>query len=109
MSSHLSNGGLFTRISKYYQIKRNRHRENENLVEFSIQLQLQTGSPVYKIAKEISQNSGSLDSPTAPTDFFLRYCESECLWLLNSPETGKKVCLEKIHQSRKRESHLKII
>ena len=29
----------------------------------------------------------------APNEFFLRHCESECLWLLNSPETGKKVCL----------------
>ena len=41
------------------QIKRDRHRENENLVEFSIQLQWQTKSPVYKVAKESSQNTGS--------------------------------------------------
>ena len=34
-------------------------RTNRNLVEFSIQLQWQTTSPVYKVAKEISQNSGS--------------------------------------------------
>ena len=40
-------------------MKRDRHRENENLVEFSIQLQWQTRSPVHKVAKEISQNSGS--------------------------------------------------
>ena len=31
----------------------------------------------------------------APTEFFLRHCESKRLCLLNSPETGKKVCLEK--------------
>ena len=42
----------------------------------------------------------------ALTEFFLRHCESECLWLLNSPETGKKVCLEKIHQPKPKESKL---
>ena len=57
--SDLSNSGLFTRTSKYQQIKRNGHRENENLVEFSIQLQWQTRSSVYKVTKESSQNSGS--------------------------------------------------
>ena len=36
----------------------------------------------------------------ALTESFLRHCESECLWLLNSPETGKKVCSEKIHQPK---------
>ena len=36
----------------------------------------------------------------ALSEFFLRYWENECLWLLNSPETGKKVCLEKIHQPK---------
>ena len=47
----------------------------------------------------------------ALTELFLRHCESECLWLLNSPETGKKVCLEKIHQPKPKESklYLKII
>ena len=42
----------------------------------------------------------------ALAEFFLRHCESECLWLLNSPETGKKVCLEKIHQPKPKESKL---
>ena len=59
MSSNLSNSGLFIRTNKYQQIKRDRHQENEDLVEFSIQLQWQTGSPVYKVAKEILQNTGS--------------------------------------------------
>ena len=59
MSSNLSNKGLFIRTNKYQQIKRDRHQENENLVEFLIQLQWQTRSPVYKVAKEISQNTGS--------------------------------------------------
>ena len=62
-SSNLSDSGLFIRTNKYQQIKsdrlRDRHQENEDLVEFSIQLQWQTRSPVYKVAKEISQNSGS--------------------------------------------------
>ena len=62
-SSNLSDSGLLIRTNKYQQIKsdrpRDRHQENENLVEFSIQLQWQTRSPVYKVAKEISQNSGS--------------------------------------------------
>ena len=49
--------GLFIRTNKYQQIKRDIHRENENLLEFSIQLQWQTRSPVYKITKEISQNT----------------------------------------------------
>ena len=40
-------------------IKRDRHRGNENLVEFSIQLPWQTRRLVYKVAKEISQNTGS--------------------------------------------------
>ena len=31
---------------------------------------------------------------------------SECLWLLNSPEIGKKVCLEKIHQPKPKERKL---
>ena len=39
----------------------------------------------------------------APTDFFLRHRESECLFLLNSPEKGKKVCLERIHQPKSKE------
>ena len=42
----------------------------------------------------------------APTEFFLRHSESECLWLLNSPEKGKKVCLEKIHQPKPKERKL---
>ena len=42
----------------------------------------------------------------ASTEFFLRHCESECLWLLNLPETGKKVCLEKIHQPKLKERTL---
>ena len=41
------------------KIKKDRHRENENLMEFSVQLQWQTKSPVYEVAKEISQNTGS--------------------------------------------------
>ena len=61
MNSNLSNSGLFITANKYQQRKRDRrrHQENENLVEFSIQLQWQLGSPVYKVAKEISQNTGS--------------------------------------------------
>ena len=59
MGSNLSNSGLFIRTNKYQQIKRDRHQENENLVESSIQLQWQTGSPVHRVAKEISQNTGS--------------------------------------------------
>ena len=55
MHSNLSNGGLFITANKYQQRKRDRHQENENLVEFSIQLQWQPGSPVYKVAKEISK------------------------------------------------------
>ena len=58
-SSNLLNSGLFIRTNKYQQIKRDRHQENENLEEFSIQLQWQTRSTVYKVAKEISQNTGS--------------------------------------------------
>ena len=43
----------------------------------------------------------------APNEFFFRhYCESDCLWLLNSPETGKMVCLEKIHQPKPKERKL---
>ena len=49
------------------------------------------------LAREIHQ---------APTEFFLRHSESECLWLLNSPETGKKVFLEKIHQPKPKERKL---
>ena len=43
---NLSNSGLFIRTNKYQQIKRDRQRENENLVELSIHLQWQTRSPV---------------------------------------------------------------
>ena len=64
MNSYLSNSGLFITANKYQQRKRDRHQENENLVEFSIQLQWQPGSPVYKFAKEISQNTGSKNSPS---------------------------------------------
>ena len=64
MNSNLSNGGLFITANKYQQRKRDRHQENENLVEFSIQLQWQPGNPVYKVAKEISQNTGSKNSPS---------------------------------------------
>ena len=42
----------------------------------------------------------------AQTELFLRHCESECLWFLNSPETGKKVCSEKIHQPKPKERKL---
>ena len=59
LSSNLLNSGLFIRTNKYQQIKRDRHQENENLEEFSIQLQWRTRSAVYKVAKEISQNTGS--------------------------------------------------
>ena len=59
LSSNLSNGGLFTRSNKYQQKKRDRPLENKNLLGFSIQLQCQTRSPVYKVGKEISQNTGS--------------------------------------------------
>ena len=51
-------------IVKYQQIKIDRHQENENLVEFSIQLQWQTRSAVYQVTKEISQNTGSQNSPS---------------------------------------------
>ena len=64
LNSYLSNSGLFITANKYQQRKRDRHQENENLVEFSIQLQWQPGSPVYKFAKEISQNTGSKNSPS---------------------------------------------
>ena len=40
----------------------------------------------------------------APTELFLRH--RECLWFLNSPKTGKKVCLEKIHQPKLKERML---
>ena len=59
---------------------------------------------MYKVAKGISQNSGSFHQ--APTEFFLRHCESEHLWLLNSPKTGRKVSLEKIHQPKPKERKL---
>ena len=59
LSSNVSNSGLFIRANKYEQIKRDRHRENENMMGFSIQLQWQTRSSLYKVAKEISQNTGS--------------------------------------------------
>ena len=35
--------------------------------------------------------------------------ESERLWLLNSPETGKKVCSERIHQPKPKERKLIIM
>ena len=39
-------------------------------------------------------------------EFFLRHCESQCLLLLNSPKTGKKVSLEKIHRPKPKERKL---
>ena len=42
----------------------------------------------------------------AQTDFFLRHWESECLWLLNSPDTGKRLCAEKIDQPKPKERKL---
>ena len=75
-------------------------------MEFSIQLQWQTRSYVYKVTKELVHKILVHKIQQAPTEFFLRHCESECLWLLNSPETGKKVCLEKIHQPKPKERKL---
>ena len=89
LSSNLSNSGLFTRTSKYLQIKRNRHRENEIWWNFQFNysgklevLCIKSPKKFHKIlVHKIHQ---------APTEFFLRHCESECLWLLNSPEAGKR-------------------
>ena len=80
-------------------------RSNRNLVEFSIQLQWQTTSPVYKVPKKFHRILAH-EIHQALTEFFLRHSESECLWLLNSPETGKKVFLEKIHQPKPKERKL---
>ena len=51
---------LFTENQQILTEKKStvRHRENENLVEFSFQLQWQTRTPVYKVGTENSQNTG---------------------------------------------------
>ena len=59
---------------KHQQIKRRldtRRKRKSGFHQFSIQLQWQTTSPAYKVAKEISQNTGSSNSQ-APSEFFLR-------------------------------------
>ena len=66
-----------------------RHRENENLVEFSIQLQWQTRILCMKSPKKFHKILAH-KIHQAPIEFFLRHRESECLWLLGSPELGQK-------------------
>ena len=58
---------------------------------------------MHKVAKKNFTKILAHKIHQAPTEFFLRHCESGCLWLLNSSETGKKVCLEKIHQPTPKE------
>ena len=69
LSSNLSNSAFFIRTNKCQQIKRDRHRENENMVEFSIQLQWQTRSPCIKSPKKF-QKILAHKIPQAMTGFF---------------------------------------
>ena len=86
-------------------IKRNRHRETKIWLDFQFnyngKLEVMCVKSPKKFHKILAHKIHQ-----APTESFLRHWENECLWLLNLPETGKKVCLEKIHQPKLEERKL---
>ena len=56
-----------------------------------------TGFILGQFAFKTKKNSGSYKTHQAPTKKIVSFSEtsnqeSECLWLLNSPKMGKKVC-----------------
>ena len=76
MSSNLSNSSLFVRTNKYQQIKRDRHQENEYLVEYLISLQWQNGNAMYKAQYKVAKEFHKILAHKihqAPTEFFLKH------------------------------------
>ena len=104
MSLNLSNSGLFIRINKCQQTKRVLSDTEKMKIWWNFQFNYSCKQKVMciKSAQKIHKMLGHKIQQAA-TELFLRHRESECLWFLNSPETDKRVCLEKIHQPKPKE------
>ena len=104
LNSNLSNSGLLLKINKYEQKK----RVSSNIEKMTIWWNFQftySGKLEFLCIKSAQKINKILAHKIhqAKTELFLRHRESECLCLLNSQETGKKVCLERIQQPKPKE------
>ena len=104
MISNLSNNGLFTENQQIPTEKKVLSDTEKTKIWWNFQfnysgklgvLCIKSAQKIHKLlAHKIHQGL---------TEFFMRHRESECLWLLDSPNLGQKVCLERIQQPKMKE------